>query len=85
MHGELWKLIADLTEAAAVAARLFLPPDRCGMIIDRGEDFPEAFEKELNAYGEGMIWFRPRAGKTTRAINIYSGGQIGCVRRPNVS
>ena len=57
---------------------MFLPPERCGLIIDKGEDFPPAFEKQILSMGTDMTWFRPRNGKTSRALNIYSGTRIGC-------
>ena len=60
-----------------VAARMFLPASRCAMIVDEGEDFPDRFKKKLLAFGQEMIWFRKRSGKTTRALNIYTGPSIG--------
>ena len=60
-----------------IAARLFLPPGHCGLLVDEGDDFPEHFKLQLEAFGEEMIWFRQRKGKTTRALNIYSGRAIG--------
>jgi len=59
------------------AARLFLPPSSCGLIVDRGDDFPRQFTEKLESLGREMICFRLRAGKTTRALNIYSGTKIG--------
>ena len=59
------------------AARHFLPPSHCGLLVDRGDDFPERFSDELQSLGEEMIFFRPRQGKTTRALNIYSGRNVG--------
>ncbi|OCF71347.1 hypothetical protein I204_07974 [Kwoniella mangroviensis CBS 8886] len=56
---------------------MFLPPSQCGLIVDRGDDFPSKFTNILKGYDKEMIWFRPRKGKTTRALNIYSGGKIG--------
>jgi len=47
------------------------------MIVDEGEDFPDRFKKKLLAFGQEMIWFRKRSGKTTRALNIYTGPSIG--------
>ncbi|WVQ82609.1 hypothetical protein IAT38_004740 [Cryptococcus sp. DSM 104549] len=62
---------------AMIAARQFLPPTHCGLLVDRGDDFPERFARDLESLGKDMIWFRPREGKTTRALNIYSGQRIG--------
>ncbi|OCF33183.1 hypothetical protein I316_05228 [Kwoniella heveanensis BCC8398] len=47
------------------------------MVIDKGSDFPSEMATVLQGLGEEMIWFRERKGKTTRALNIYSGGKIG--------
>nr|XP_019014375.1 uncharacterized protein I206_00457 [Kwoniella pini CBS 10737]OCF53156.1 hypothetical protein I206_00457 [Kwoniella pini CBS 10737] len=60
-----------------ISARMFLPPKQCGLIIDKGYDFPQKFINTLKNYGEEMIWFRNRPDKTTRALNIYSGSKIG--------
>ncbi|WRT63515.1 uncharacterized protein IL334_000420 [Kwoniella shivajii] len=62
---------------AMTAARMFLPPTQCGLLVDRGDDFPDTFTEILEGFGKEMIWFRPRKGKTTRALNIYSGRKIG--------
>lgn len=60
-----------------IGARLFLPPSHVGLIVDRGPDMPEAFQKQLiDALDEG-IWWRDRPEGTTRALNMYSGGKIG--------
>lgn len=56
---------------------MFLPPRDCGLIVDVGHDFPERFKSELKRLGDEMVWFRPREGPTTRALNIYSGATIG--------
>ena len=61
------------------AARLFLPASHVGLLVDRGDDFPNHFTEELESLGEEMIYFRERPGKTTRAVNIYSGRSIGFV------
>jgi len=62
------------------AARQFLPPSHCGLLVDKGTDFPAEFASELKSFGEEMIWFRERPSKTTRAVNIYSGRMIGYVQ-----
>ncbi|WOO84512.1 putative protein [Vanrija pseudolonga] len=62
---------------AATAARLFLPPSHVGFIADKAPDFPPAFENKLRKLGQGMVWFRPAEGKTTRALNVYSGAEVG--------
>lgn len=63
---------------ATCAARQFLPPKLVGFIADIGDDFPSKFRRELEALGE-MVWFRPREGRTTRALNVYSGRRVGYV------
>ncbi|KAL1406933.1 hypothetical protein Q8F55_006345 [Vanrija albida] len=62
---------------AATAARLFLPPSHVGFIADKAPDFPPTFEDTLRRLGDGMVWFRPAEGETTRALNVYSGSKIG--------
>ena len=64
---------------AMIAARQFLPPSHCGLIVDRGDDFPPEFSSELEGFGKEMVYFRQRDGKTSRALNTYSGKRIGCV------
>ncbi|KAF9263629.1 Ribokinase-like protein [Marasmius fiardii PR-910] len=52
---------------------LRLPPDKLGMIVDRGPDFPPSMQKTLEAYGN-MWLFRDRADTgTTKALNSYRG------------
>ncbi|KAF8164977.1 Ribokinase-like protein [Crassisporium funariophilum] len=63
---------------AAIGARLWLPPDRLGMIVDRGHDFSPLIEAKLLEYGQEMWMFRdqPLCG-TTRALNSYRGEHRG--------
>lgn len=60
------------------AARMFLPAAHVGYIVDVGDDFPPEFRRTLEGLGD-MVWFRPRKGNTTRALNQYSGAVIGYV------
>ncbi|OWT37613.1 hypothetical protein C362_04631 [Cryptococcus neoformans Bt1] len=62
---------------AMIAARQFLPPSHCSLLVDKGEDFSDKFVHDLESLGKEMVWFRHREGKTTRALNVYSGRQIG--------
>ncbi|TFK43159.1 Ribokinase-like protein [Crucibulum laeve] len=59
---------------AAVGARIWLPSNKIGMVIDRGYDFPATVEKQLLNYGHDMWMFRDQPHyKTTRALNSYRG------------
>ncbi|KAF8351103.1 Ribokinase-like protein [Amanita rubescens] len=63
---------------ATIGARIWLPADQLGMIIDRGRDFPEDVYAALMNYGEQMWVFRDRDdGLTTRALNSYRGEHRG--------
>jgi hypothetical protein len=64
------------------AARMFLPPQHVGYVADVGLDFPAEFRTTLEKLGD-MVWFRPRNGNTTRALNQYSGAVVGCVIESN--
>lgn len=59
-----------------IAARMFLSPSHVGLVVDKGTDFPPAFENKLSVLGEGVYW-RAREGGTTRALNVYSGSEVG--------
>ncbi|GAA6000030.1 hypothetical protein JCM10207_006020 [Rhodosporidiobolus poonsookiae] len=59
---------------AMVGARVFLPPTRVGILVDRGNDWPKAVEDELREYGEAMWVYRDKPDEpTTRALNLYRG------------
>ncbi|RDB23298.1 Uncharacterized protein C16C9.01c [Hypsizygus marmoreus] len=59
---------------AAIGARIWLPAEAIGMVVDRGYDFPDSIRKQLLAYGSDMWMFRNQPGsKTTRALNSYVG------------
>jgi len=61
---------------AAIGARIWLPADRLGMIVDRGHDFPADIYATLMNYGEQMWLFRDHDDSlTTRALNSYRGEQ----------
>ncbi|KAH8113426.1 Ribokinase-like protein [Phellopilus nigrolimitatus] len=63
---------------AALGARIWLPPNRIGMIVDRGGDFPPEIQASLAAFGEDMWLFRDDPQRvTTRAVNIYRGDNRG--------
>lgn len=59
---------------ASIGARIWLAPDRLGMIVDRGHDFPEDIQRKLDSYGTEMWLYRDDASRgTTRALNEYKG------------
>ncbi|KAH9938441.1 Ribokinase-like protein [Fomitopsis serialis] len=63
---------------AALGARIWLPPDKVGMIIDRGTDFPEHIQQKLDVYDSDMWLFRDHKDRvTTRSLNSYKGEHRG--------
>jgi hypothetical protein len=57
-----------------------LPPDKVGMIVDSGHDFPGEIRERLLEYGEAMWMFREQPHcQTTRALNLYYGEHRECV------
>ncbi|GAA5833361.1 hypothetical protein JCM9279_001503 [Rhodotorula babjevae] len=59
---------------AILGARMWLPAPRVGIVVDRGNDWPDKVERELRAYGEDMWEFRDKPEEpTTRALNLYTG------------
>lgn len=63
----------------AIGARIWLPPHKVGMIVDRGNDFPQAMEDKLLSYGADMWHFRDHGDRgTSRALISYRGDHLGC-------
>ncbi|KAI0370226.1 Ribokinase-like protein [Pilatotrama ljubarskyi] len=63
---------------AAIGSRIWLPPSKLGMIIDRGNDFPAYIQQALDAYGADMWLYRDNPDRgTTRALNAYRGEHRG--------
>lgn len=63
---------------AALGARIWLPPSKIGVIVDRGHDFPQEIQNALKVYGEAMWSFRDDSSRTTtRAMNSYRGEKRG--------
>lgn len=58
---------------AAVGARIWLPSNQIGMVVDRGTDFPSSIQEKLDGYGPEMWIFRDQDHGTTRALNSYRG------------
>ncbi|KZT32126.1 Ribokinase-like protein [Sistotremastrum suecicum HHB10207 ss-3] len=71
---------------AAIGARIWLPAHEIGMIVDRGNDFPEDVQRQLDAYGSEMWHFRDNANRgTTRAVNIYRGEHLDLEDVPSLA
>lgn len=63
---------------ATIGARIWLPPDALGMIIDRGNDFPQDIQNRLLTYGSDIWHFRDDLNRvTTRSRNSYRGEYRG--------
>ncbi|KAG1863314.1 Ribokinase-like protein [Suillus tomentosus] len=59
---------------AIIGARIWLPPDTLGMIIDRGNDLPQDMQNRLLTYGSDIWHFRDDTNRlTTRSRNSYKG------------
>ncbi|KAL4081914.1 Ribokinase-like protein [Scleroderma yunnanense] len=55
-----------------------LPPDEVGMIVDRGNDFPQDIQDKLISYGTDMWHFRDHNDqKTICGLNTYRGDHRG--------
>ncbi|KIM67929.1 hypothetical protein SCLCIDRAFT_1210086 [Scleroderma citrinum Foug A] len=53
------------------------------MIVDRGNDFPQAMEDKLLSYGADMWHFRDHGDRgTSRALISYRGDHLGFKRFP---
>ncbi|KAG0705445.1 Ribokinase-like protein [Suillus ampliporus] len=63
---------------ATIGARIWLPPDTLGMIVDRGNDFPQEIHNRLLTYGSDLWHFRDDLNRvTTRSMNSYRGEYRG--------
>ncbi|KIJ70310.1 hypothetical protein HYDPIDRAFT_35709, partial [Hydnomerulius pinastri MD-312] len=63
---------------ATIGARIWLSPDKVGMIIDRGYNFPQDVQEKLLSYGPEVWHFRDHNDReTTRALNSYRGDVRG--------
>ncbi|GAA6060006.1 hypothetical protein JCM10212_001164 [Sporobolomyces blumeae] len=58
---------------AIMGARIWLPPRRVGILVDRGKDWDPAIEAKLGGYGNDMWVYRDKQGETTKALNLYTG------------
>lgn len=55
-----------------------LSPNKIGMIVDTGHDFPKDIEEKLRSYGSEMWLFRDQPSRgTTRSLNSYRGDHRG--------
>ncbi|GAA5865697.1 hypothetical protein JCM1840_003222 [Sporobolomyces johnsonii] len=58
---------------AMIGSRVWLPAERVGILVDRGNDWPKEVEQRLNAYGPMWIYREKPDEPTTRALNLYTG------------
>ena len=49
------------------------------LIVDRAPDMPPLMEAELQKWGKGSVVWRERVDErgVARAVNVYSGTEIG--------
>jgi len=60
---------------ASIGARIWLPPNRLGMVVDRGNDFPVDAQLALEKYGRDMWAFRDVPQRpTTRSLSTFQDG-----------
>ena len=63
---------------AILGSRCWLRADQLCLIVDRGSDWDERVQRELEAFGKDMWLFRNNPEKpTTRALNLYTGQHRG--------
>ncbi|GAA5893646.1 Mak32p [Sporobolomyces salmoneus] len=59
---------------AMIGSRVWLPPTRVGILVDKGNDWEEMnVESKLNEFGKEMWIYRDKEGETTKALNLYTG------------
>ncbi|GAA5874591.1 hypothetical protein JCM16303_002914 [Sporobolomyces ruberrimus] len=58
---------------AMIGARIWLRPNRIGILVDRGNDWDSRVEAKLNEFGKDMWIYRDKEGETTKALNLYTG------------
>lgn len=56
-----------------IGARIFLESESVGLLIDRGTDWNEDLQKQLDHFGKEMWVYRDVDRLTTRALNRYRG------------
>lgn len=72
---------------AVIGARIWLAPDRVGIVVDRGNDWrsmPDV-ETKLDEFGRAMWVYRDKEGETTKALNLYTGQHRGEPRAGDLS
>lgn len=62
---------------AMIGARIWLRPNRIGILVDRGNDWDSRVEAKLNEFGKDMWIYRDKEGETTKALNLYTGEHRG--------
>ncbi|PPQ72525.1 hypothetical protein CVT24_004831, partial [Panaeolus cyanescens] len=76
----IWYFIPVKTgpQLKGIAFSFRLPPNKIGMIVDTGNDFPQDIKDKLHSYGSEMWLFREQPNRgTTRALNSYRGDHRG--------
>ena len=59
-----------------VAARMWLQPDQLGTIVDRGSDWREDIQGQLDSYGPCWVFRDDASRLTTRVRNLKPGSSI---------
>ena len=62
---------------AIVGSRVWLPPKRVGILVDRGRDWTEEVQNKLDEFGKDMWTYREKEEETTKALNLYIGQHRG--------
>ncbi|GAA5978112.1 hypothetical protein JCM5350_007399 [Sporobolomyces pararoseus] len=58
---------------AIIGSRIWLPPKRVGILVDRGKDWSSEVQAKLDEFGKEMWVYRDKEGETTKALNLYTG------------
>lgn len=71
----VYDIIGGAGTYAVLGARYFLSKEgeknQTGFIVDKGSDFPEAVQKELDAWGVDVLYRDTPNRLTTRGTNVY--------------
>lgn len=61
---------------AILGSRMWLPAFEVGLVVDRGNDWQQTVQEQLDGFGEMWYW-REKDGATTTALNLYTGEHRG--------